>query len=57
MLAELGEPFPQTQRGYQINLLFFARLFGINRIAFWDLKSKDYYAYNSDNGAFERLEP
>jgi putative DNA primase/helicase len=54
-LAELGEPFPTTQRGYQINLLFFARLFGINRRAIWDVQSKNYYAYNPLNGAFERL--
>lgn len=54
-LAELGEPFPVSQRGYSINLLFFARLFGINRRAFWDVKSKDYYSYNPLNGAFERL--
>jgi putative DNA primase/helicase len=55
LLAEIGEPFIKTQRGYTINQPFFARLFGINRTAFWDIKSKDYYAYNADNGQYERL--
>lgn len=41
MLDELGEPFIKTQRSYSINQPFFARIFGINRKALWDIKSKD----------------
>jgi len=55
LLAELGEPFIKSQRSYSINQPFFARLFGINRLALYDRVSKDYYAYNPVNGLYERL--
>jgi putative DNA primase/helicase len=55
MLDELGEPFIKTQRSYSINQSLFARLFGIRRLAFWDIKSQDYYAYTTKTGAYDRL--
>jgi len=55
LMAELGEPFIKTQRGYSINQPFFARLFGINRQALWDVQTKDYYEYNTKTGEWERL--
>jgi P4 family phage/plasmid primase-like protien len=54
-LGELGEPFIETKHSYNINQPFFARIFAINRIAFYDRASKDYYAYNASTGQFDRL--
>jgi phage/plasmid-associated DNA primase len=55
MLDSLSDPFIETQRSYSINQPCFARLFGINRLAFWDIKSKDYYVYTNQTGAYDRL--
>jgi Domain of unknown function (DUF3854) len=54
-LGELGEPFVETKHSYNINQPLFARIFAINRIAFYDRASKDYYAYNASTGQFDRL--
>jgi hypothetical protein len=55
ILEELGNPFIQSQRSYSINQPFFARIWGIHRLALYDLKNRDFYAYNPRNGLFERL--
>jgi hypothetical protein len=54
-LADLGEPFIRTDRGYSINQSFFARIFAVNRTALFDRASKDYYTYTATTGAFDRL--
>jgi P4 family phage/plasmid primase-like protien len=55
LLNEIGVPFVTTQRGYNINQPYFARLWTINRLAIYDLATKDYYAYTDANGLFRRL--
>ena len=56
-LTQLGAPFIKSQRGYNINQPFFARLFGVRRLAIYDLKSPGAYQYNETNGQWDRLCP
>jgi len=53
---KFGPPFFNDRHGgYRLNQPFFARLWGMKRLAFYDRASEDYYAYNAENGCFERL--
>src|SRR5271165_648753 len=54
-LEELGQPFPPGRMGYTINQPFFARIWGTNRIAFYDQALGTFYHYVQDRGLFEPL--
>jgi hypothetical protein len=54
-LEELGQPFPPGRMGYTINQPFFARLWGTNRIAFYDQALGTFYHYVQARGLFEPL--
>jgi P4 family phage/plasmid primase-like protien len=55
IVQKFGPPFFDDRHGYRLNQSFFARLWGMKRLAFYDRASEDYYNYNSENGCFERL--
>jgi P4 family phage/plasmid primase-like protien len=55
IVRKFGPPFFTNQHGYRLNQPFFARLWGMKRLAFYDRASEDYYNYNEENGCFERL--
>lgn len=54
-LEQLGQPFPPGRMGYTINQPFFARLWGTNRIAFYDQALGTFYHYVPARGLFEPL--
>jgi P4 family phage/plasmid primase-like protien len=55
IIRKFGPPFFDDRHGYRLNQPFFARLWGVKRLAFYDRASEDYYSYNEENGCFERL--
>jgi hypothetical protein len=55
LFASFGAPFLKSRQGYSINQPFFARLWGTKRLAFYDQTAEDFFAYNANNGLFERL--
>jgi P4 family phage/plasmid primase-like protien len=55
LFASFGAPFLKGRQGYSINQPFFARLWGTKRLAFYDQTAEDFFAYNANNGLFERL--
>jgi P4 family phage/plasmid primase-like protien len=55
IVRKFGPPFFDDRHGYRLNQPFFARLWGMKRLAFYDRASEDYYVYNAENGCFERL--
>jgi P4 family phage/plasmid primase-like protien len=55
LFASFGTPFIKTKGGMVVNQPFFARLWAKKRLAFYDYTAEDFYAYNPENGLYERL--
>jgi P4 family phage/plasmid primase-like protien len=56
LFSVFGDPFIRTTpKTYCVNQLFFARLWGAKRLAFYEQTTEDFYAYNAANGLHERL--
>src|SRR5260221_3466377 len=55
IVQELGAPFHRTPTSYVINTPYFARLWGTNRLAFYDQASETFYHYLPDHGLYVPL--
>jgi P4 family phage/plasmid primase-like protien len=53
--SELGDAFHKTRKGYTINQPFFARIWGLKRLALYDQASGGFYHYIPEKGLFEKL--
>lgn len=55
LFAIFGEPFLVSKKGFSVNQPFFARFWGLKRLAFYEQSLEDFFVYNDGNGLYERL--
>jgi P4 family phage/plasmid primase-like protien len=55
LFEAFGEPFILSKKGFSVNQPFFARFWGLKRLAFYEQTLEDFFVYNDGNGLYERL--
>jgi P4 family phage/plasmid primase-like protien len=55
LFASFCEPFIVSKKSFNVNQPFFARFWGLKRLAFYEQTLEDFFVYNDASGLYERL--